>query len=226
MSIVKICRSLVAKGKTEEALNELEGLYPYKAAELLGRLNNSTKLFREEKVTLDQHRVSLNKLNANVLSLLSQIEEGTFTDTLPKAQHTQIVTIPCWTCGMKKAERFESIQVETFGKEGEDWKLSGKIHLKYCKHDRCCNCGQMLEDIEQSIPIQYPSLSCPTCKESQFLRCNIQHVTLAEEGDHFEFEASFECKHGHLFHRLKKKLSQFLSIRTIDVTPEAIELAT
>lgn len=226
MSIVKNCRTLVAKGKTKEALTKLQGPYPYKAAELLSRLSNATKLFREEKVTLDQHKVSINNLNADVLSILSQIEAGSFSDSPPKAERTQIVPIPCWTCGMEEAQRFELIQVETFGKEGEDWRLSGKIQLKYCKHDKCCNCGQMLADIEQSIPIQYPSLSCPTCKESQFLRCDIQHITLAEGGDHFEFAVNFECKHGHLFHHLKKRLSKLLSIRTIKVTPKAIDLAS
>lgn len=226
MSLVKKCRSLVAKGKTKEALAELKGPYPYKAAELLGRLANTTKLFREEKTTIDQHKVSMNNLNADVLSILSEIEVGQFEDTLPKAEHTQIIPIPCWTCGMEEAQRFELIQVENFGKEGEDWMLSGKIQLKYCKHDKCCNCGQMLADIEQSIPIQYPSLSCPTCKESQFLRCNIKHVTLAEGRDHFEFEVNFECHHGHLFHHLKKKLSRLLSLRAIKVTPDVIDLVS
>lgn len=226
ISTVKNCRSLVAKGKTAEALAELEELYPYKVAELLSRLSHTTNLHREGKITHDQHLVNLNNLNADLLSTLSQIEIGTFEDVLPKVQHTQFVPVPCWVCGMDKAERYEMIQVEDFSKEGEDWKVSGRIQLKYCKHDKCCNCGQMLEDIERSIPIQYPSLSCPSCKEQQFLRCNIKQVKLAEGGGHFEFEVNFECKHGHLFQKIRRKLSNLLSLKSIDVTTDTIVLTT
>lgn len=225
LDIIQNCRMLIAKGKSQEAINAIQELLPSKAVELSGRLSRAVHLYQEGKVTREQHQVSVNQVNSDLLHVLSQVEAGTYEkESLTKIEQHTKVAIPCWTCGMEEADRYQLIQVEHFGKNDGKWSLSGQIQLKYCQHDKCCNCGQILNDLERSIPINYPSLTCPTCKDQQFLRCDIKQVALAEEGDHFQFEVEFQCKQGHLFHQLKQRLADFLSLSSIQVSRNRIQL--
>jgi|GEM_PF-4360064 len=216
---------LIAKGKTQEAINAIQVLLPSKGVELSGRLSRAVNQYQEGKVTGEQHQVFLNQINSDLLHILSQMEAGAYQEerSTKIEQHSK-VAIPCWTCGMEEADRYQLIQVEQFGKEDGKWALSGQIQLKYCQHDKCCNCGQILDDIERSIPINYPSLTCPTCKYQQFLKCDIKQVSLAETGDYFEFEVEFQCKQGHLFNQLRQRLADFLSFSSIQVSKDRIQL--
>jgi hypothetical protein len=118
-------------------------------------------------------------------------------------------------CGAPDAETTEGIEVRSFAGSGEGWAVEGTVHLAYCVHGKCRNCGRVFDVVRKDIPVQYASLIYQNCGNSDHIRCDVQQIQL--EGDRYVFSAVVRCTSCDRRRTLKKILRNLLEMVRIDL---------
>lgn len=133
-------------------------------------------------------------------------------------------SVQCPMCGLSDVDRIESVSVESFDAVSEGWAIGGNVTIRYCAHSKCCNCGNVFDDIGHAIPVQYPSLKCPECGEAKFLRCRVRQ--LKKTSQYFIFQAILRCTHCGLANSVQEELRSLSSVEAITVSGRGVLLNT
>jgi TIR domain-containing protein len=136
----------------------------------------------------------------------------------------KLTSVQCPMCGLSDVDRIESVSIESFDAVSAGWAIGGNVSIRYCAHSKCCNCGNVFDDIQHAIPVQYPSLRCPECDEPEFLRCRVRQ--LKKTSQYFTFQAILCCTHCGLANSAQKELSELSSLEAIIVSGRGVSLTT
>ena len=141
---------------------------------------------------------------------------------LETISHKLSYSVQCPMCGLSDVDRIESVSVESFDAVSAGWAIGGSVTLHYCAHSKCCNCGNVFDDIGHAIPVQYPSLKCPECGEAEFLRCQVRQ--LKKTSQYFIFQAILRCTHCGLTNSVQEELRSLSSVEAITVSGRGVSL--
>lgn len=132
------------------------------------------------------------------------------------------VLMPCPQCGLQDVMVREEVVLNAFTAKGDAWEVEGKANVVQCIHGHCANCGAIFDVARRAIPVQYPSLSCPQCRNKRLLRYRLKAVTQKNGG--FQFTARVECRTCGLAKTLKKALSFVGKIKRLKVSWLGVEI--
>ena len=130
--------------------------------------------------------------------------------------------VPCPMCNLSDVERYESVSLQQFDAMDAGWVVGGKVRLLYCAHNRCKNCGNLFDDIEQSIPINYPSLRCQQCQSPNHLTCRVTQVSKHRQD--FTFQAILQCSYCRTLKRVQRALNKIRSIVSLVVSSAGVSV--
>ena len=145
------------------------------------------------------------------------------TTAKTKKQPTSFEVVQCPMCKSTAMEVGETLTLESFDrKDSSSWGVGGEVRLIRCFHGRCCNCGSILDTIKQAIPVQCPSLRCPTCGNAERIKCDIQELKLI--GAAYKFVIVAACTHCRWITRFTKLLKGIWSVTRIKIGVTGIEI--
>lgn len=139
---------------------------------------------------------------------------------IKKRQHD----VTCPMCGQQDVNWEEHVLLESIEKLETGYALGGKVKLHYHGLNRCCNCGNVFDDVEKIVPIKIPkSLVCPICDKKVAMKYSVNKIEKVSD-DHFTFQAIWDCKFCNYFKPLAKGLKFIRELVGITVGTKNIEL--
>lgn len=131
--------------------------------------------------------------------------------------------VQCPKCKSTTMELGESLVLESLKRaDAASWLVGGQVQLLRCMHGRCCNCGMVLDAIQQAVPVRFDTLSCPRCRKSKHLRCEINELELRNGA--YRFSVSLNCAACKWMRRCGKLLKGLWSITRVKISIAGIEL--
>lgn len=134
-------------------------------------------------------------------------------------------TTVCPSCGSDHVLVEETVALSSVRAAGDTrWDVEGAIKITHCIHGHCLSCGKMFEIIRRDIPVLYPSITCPTCESSAYMKLRIKELELFDET--YQFTGTLECEEcgSRLTAKLRKIIKELWKVTKIKISLTGVEV--
>lgn len=142
----------------------------------------------------------------------------------PQLIKTKLEEVVCPMCGQNEVDLEERIFLESIEKLETGYALEGKAMIHCHSLNRCGNCGNVFNEVEDLLPVEIPdSLICPICDKKVAMNCSVKKTKRVSE-EYVTFQAIWDCKFCNYFKPLAKGLKFIRELARIIVGAETIKV--